>query len=51
MKFKRIKELALKFKNEILLMDDVELFIVEFSYDNIFEIIEKNKYRYIYIYI
>ena len=41
MKFKRIKELALKFKNEMLLMDDVDLFIAELSYDNNFEITEK----------
>ena len=42
MKFKRIKELALKFKNEMLLMDDVDLFIAGLSYDNNFEITEKN---------
>ena len=42
MKFKRIKVLALKFKNEMLLMDDVDLFIDELSYGNTFEITEKN---------
>ena len=42
MKFKRIKELSLKFKNEMLLMDDIDLFIAELSYDNKFEITEKN---------
>ena len=42
MKFKKIKELALKFKNEVLLMDDVDLFFAELSYDNKFEITEKN---------
>ena len=47
MKFKRIKELALKFKNEMLLMDDVDLFIAELSYDNKFEITEKNNDRHI----
>jgi len=47
MKFKRIKELALKFKNEMLLMDDVDLFIAELSYDNNFEITEKNNNRHI----
>ena len=41
MKIKRIKVLALKFKNEMLLMDDVDLFIAELSYDNTFEITEK----------
>ena len=45
MKFKRIKELALKFKNEMLLMDDVDLFIAELSYDNNFEITEKKNNR------
>ena len=47
MKFKRIKELALKFKNEMLLMDDVVLFIAELSYDNKFEITERNNDRHI----
>ena len=47
MKFKRIKELALKFKNAMLLMDDVDLFIAELSYDNNFEITEKNNNRHI----
>ena len=47
MKFKRIKELSLKFKNEMLLMDDVDLFIAELSYDNKFEITEKNNDRHI----
>ena len=47
MKFKRIKELALKFKNEMLLMDDVDLFIAELSYDNNFEITEKDNDRHI----
>ena len=47
MKFKRIKELALKFKNEMLLMDDIDLFITELSYDNKFEIKEKNNDRHI----
>ena len=47
MKFKRIKELALKFKNEMLLMDDINLFIAELSYDNKFEITEKNNDRHI----
>ena len=47
MKFKRIKELALKFKNEMLFMDDVDLFIAELSYDNKFEITEKNNDRHI----
>ena len=47
MKFKRIKELALKFKNEFLLMDDVDIFIAELSYDNKFEITEKNNDRHI----
>ena len=47
MKFKRIKELALKFKNEMLLMDDVDLFIAELSYENNFEITEKNNNRHI----
>ena len=45
--FKRIKELALKFKNEMLLMDDVDLFIAVLSYDNKFEITEKNNDRHI----
>ena len=47
MKFKRIKELALKFTNEMLLMDDVDLFIAELSYDNKFEITEKNNDRHV----
>ena len=47
MKFKRIKELALQFKNETLLMDDVDLFIAELSYDNKFEITEKHNDRHI----
>ena len=50
MKFKRIKELALKFKNEMSLMDDVDLFIAELSYDNTFEITEKNNDRHIQLY-
>ena len=37
MKFKWIHELALNFKNEMLVMDDVDLFIAELSYDNNFE--------------
>ena len=41
MKFKKNKVLALKFKNEMLLMDDVDLFIAELSYDNTFEITAK----------
>ena len=49
MKFRRIKELALKFKNEMLLMDDVDLFIAELSYDNKFEITEKNNDRHIHL--
>ena len=47
MKFKRIKELALEFKNKMLLMDDVDLFIAELSYDIRFEITEKNNDRHI----
>ena len=47
MKFKRIKKLALGFKSEMLLMDDVNLFIAELSYDNNFEITEKNNNRHI----
>ena len=50
MKFKRIKELALKFKNEMLLMDDVDLFIAELSFDNTFEITEKYNDRHIQLY-
>ena len=46
-KFKRIKELALKFKNEMLSMDDVDLFIAELSCDNKFEITDKNNNRHI----
>ena len=49
-KFKRIKELALKFKNEMLLMDNVDLYIAELGYDNNFEITEKNNDRHIQLY-
>ena len=34
MNFKRINELALKFKNEMLLMDDVDIFIAEITAKN-----------------
>ena len=47
MNFKRIKELALEFKNEMLLIDDVDLFISEHSYNTNFEITEKNNDRHI----
>ena len=41
MKFKRIKTLALIFKTERLLKNDVDLFFDELSHDNEFEITEK----------
>ena len=37
----------MKFKNEMLLMDDVDLFITELSYDNNFGITDKNNDRHI----
>ena len=42
MKFTRIKELSMKFKNEMLLADDVDLIIVELGSDNNFKITEEN---------
>ena len=41
MQFTRIKEWSMKFKNEMLLVDDVDFIVAELRYDNNFEIAEK----------
>ena len=42
MKFTGIKEWSMKFRNEMLLVGDVDLIIAELRHDNNFEITEEN---------